>query len=98
MKECLTPSQYCKEQFGKAIDFNMVVENKNEFAKVFAEGSDALESLLLYLWDTGIPTKACCAGHVVKPVFVKQILWIKRMSQNMSIWNTATKNIINNYL
>lgn len=78
MKECLTPSQYYKEQFGKVIDFNMVVENKDEFAKVFAEGSDALESLLLYLWDTGIQTKACCAGHVVKPVFVKQILWIKK--------------------
>lgn len=34
-----------------------------EFAKEFSEGNAILEKLLLSMWDNGIKTIACCAGH-----------------------------------
>ena len=35
----------------------------SQMAKDFAEGSEELESVLLYLWQNKIETIACCAGH-----------------------------------
>jgi len=46
------------------VDVQRKVDKKDwgEFAKVFAEGSESLEKLLLKLWDSGIQTKGCCSG------------------------------------
>lgn len=42
---------------------NMTKEEKEDCACEFAEGSEELKNLLLKLWDKGITTYACCAGH-----------------------------------
>lgn len=36
---------------------------KEENANLFCEGNEHLKKLLLKLWDNGIQTYACCAGH-----------------------------------
>lgn len=38
-------------------------EEKLKYSKLFAEGSQELENLLLILWNQGIDTIACCTGH-----------------------------------
>ena len=38
-------------------------EEKLKNSKLFAEGSQELENLLLNLWNQGIDTFACCVGH-----------------------------------
>ena len=38
-------------------------DEKNIMAEEFAEGSMALKRLLLKMWNNGIETYACCAGH-----------------------------------
>jgi len=45
-------------------DFSqMSNEEKLEQATVFSEGSEELKKILLLLWDCGIQTLGCCAGH-----------------------------------
>ncbi len=43
-------------------------EKQLELAKLFAEGNRELEALLLYAWDNGLKTFACCAGHSNKDI------------------------------
>ena len=38
-------------------------EKQQKYAIEFSEGSDDLRKLLLYMWQNGINTHACCAGH-----------------------------------
>lgn len=52
-------------QFGKHLNFNEVLKNKDYFAKIFSEGNPDLEKLLLDLWDREIETYMCCTGHEI---------------------------------
>ena len=63
MPQYTNPIEYKKEAFGYVVDCEDVQKNQEEYAKVFAEGSEALEDLLLYLWSKGINTRGCCVGH-----------------------------------
>ena len=42
----------------------LLTEYNEEDIKVFAEGNKDLEEVLLLCYKKGIPTKACCAGHI----------------------------------
>ncbi len=46
------------EDFSKLTD-----EKKEEMATLFSEGNEDLKNLLLTMWNNGIQTYACCAGH-----------------------------------
>lgn len=51
---------------GEPIKLNLkklTIKEKNQFAEDFSEGSKELKNLLLKMWDNGIETIACCAGH-----------------------------------
>jgi len=41
-------------------------KEKEEKATIFSEGSQELKDLLLYMWNNGINTYACCAGHGIR--------------------------------
>lgn len=57
-------ADYLAKEFGKSVaSFDVIKANKQEFANVFAEGSQELKKLLLYLWDNNIMTRGCCVGH-----------------------------------
>jgi hypothetical protein len=71
----ITATEYQEKHFGKVLDCKNIDES---FAKIFAEGSPALEKLLLSMWHNGIVTNACCKGHILKPVFIKKILWMEK--------------------
>ena len=38
-------------------------EKKEEMATLFSEGNEDLKKLLIKMWNNGIQTYACCAGH-----------------------------------
>lgn len=65
---------FTKDDIGKKLDhidlykniLNTPKEHQITLAKFFAEGNQELEDLLLYCWDMGIETLACCAGHLPK--------------------------------
>lgn len=57
--------------FGKPINMRSLIGGEKEFAHIFAEGSEALESLLLELWEKGYSTKGCCKGHEVPEAYIK---------------------------
>ena len=42
----------------------LLTEYNEEDIKVFAEGNKDLEEVLLLCYEKGIPTRACCAGHI----------------------------------
>ena len=42
---------------------NITKDKRNEYAELFAEGNEQLKNILLKLWERGIDTYACCAGH-----------------------------------
>ena len=45
-------------------DFSILSkQEKLEQAEVFAEGSAELKKILLLLWECGVQTLGCCAGH-----------------------------------
>ena len=71
----ISRNDYAEKHFGKVLAMN---EIDDSFAKTFAEGSPALEKLLLSMWHSGIQTRACCRGHLLSPVFVKKVLWITK--------------------
>ena len=55
---------YLANDFGKSLSsFDVIKSNRQEFAEVFAEGSQELKNLLLFLWDNDIMTRGCCVGH-----------------------------------
>lgn len=57
-------ADYSANDFGKSLSsFDVIKSDKQGFAEVFAEGSQELKNLLLFLWDNDIMTKGCCAGH-----------------------------------
>lgn len=57
-------TEYSANDFGKSLaSFDLIKTHKEEFAETFSEGSQELKKLLLFLWDNGIMTKGCCAGH-----------------------------------
>ncbi|MCR4581407.1 MAG: hypothetical protein K5666_02725 [Bacilli bacterium] len=43
-----------------------VLAEKDKYAKEFSEGNEYLEKALLHLWDKGLATTGCCAGHPVE--------------------------------
>lgn len=46
------------------INFPMLpLQEQQMYAQEFAEGSDDLKNILLLLWQNGINTNSCCAGH-----------------------------------
>ena len=55
-----------KRSPGLAIKANFTKKSKKEkeeLATIFCEGSQELKNLLLYMWENGINTFSCCAGH-----------------------------------
>ena len=93
MEKIITAKEYSNELFGKVVNNDNVNKNQEEFAAVFSEGSPALRNLLLYLWIHGIKTKACCTGHMFKPVFRKKILWFEKpISEQEYIKNQEKKS------
>ena len=93
MEKIITAKEYSNELFGKVVNNDNVNKNQEEFAAVFSEGSPALRNLLLYLWNHGIKTKACCTGHMFKPVFRKKILWFEKpISEQEYIKNQEKKS------
>lgn len=50
-------------KFGKHLEMEEVLENKEKWAKIFSEGNEELEQLLLNLWQHNIDTYMCCTGH-----------------------------------
>lgn len=40
-----------------------IMENKHYYSKLFSEGRESLERLLLACYENGTMTRACCAGH-----------------------------------
>ena len=86
-------NDYKQTQFGKVVDMNNIENDMEEYAEVFSEGSPALRNLLLYLWNHGIKTKACCTGHLFKPAFRKKILWFEKpISEQEYIKNQEKKS------
>ena len=86
-------NDYKQTQFGKVVDMNNIEKDMEEYAEIFSEGSPALRNLLLYLWNQGIKTKACCTGHMFKPAFRKKILWFEKpISEQEYIKNQEKKN------
>ena len=65
MEKTITVGEYETNQFGKVVEEKDLANNPAEFAKVFAEGSVALEDLLLYLWANNIKTRATSSGFNV---------------------------------
>lgn len=73
------PIHYQNKEFGKVgFPFEVIKANKEAYAKVFSEGSPALESLLLHLWNNDIETHACCIGHINVPRYTKDTFWGSR--------------------
>lgn len=80
-------------KFGKVVEKDSIENNMEAFAEVFSEGSEALKNLLLYLWNHGITTKACCTGHMSQPAFYKKILWFEKpISEQEYIKNQGKKS------
>ena len=71
----ISTTEYEEKYFGKVLAMENIDDS---FAKTFAEGSPALEKLLLSMWHNGMTTRACCRGHLFKPVFIKKVLWMKK--------------------
>jgi hydroxymethylpyrimidine pyrophosphatase-like HAD family hydrolase len=71
----ISKNEYEEKHFGKVLAMN---EIDDSFATTFAEGSPALEKLLLSMWHSGLSTRACCRGHLLRPLFVKKVLWMKK--------------------
>ena len=89
----ITVEEYSQNQFGKVVENDSVEDNMEGFAEVFSEGSPALRDLLLYLWNHGIKTKACCTGHMIQPAFKKKILWFEKpISKQEYIKNQEKKS------
>lgn len=89
----ITVEEYSQNQFGKVVENDSIKDNMEAFAEVFSEGSPALKNLLLYLWNHGIKTKACCTGHMFQPAFRKKILWFeKSISEKEYIKNQEKKS------
>lgn len=55
----------CEQTYSGKI-YALPLIKQREFAHRYAEGSNELENLLLYLWQNKIQTFACCAGHSLK--------------------------------
>ncbi len=93
MHKILTVGEYKETQFGNVVSSDIVAEDMYGFATIFSEGSIALKDLLLYLWRHGIETKACCTGHICKPIFKKRVLWFEKyISENEYLQNQNNKN------
>ena len=61
----MTPEQYSDSKFGSIVYFDVVEQDRAGFAKVFSQGSSALEALLLSVWSKGIQTFACGNDHIM---------------------------------
>ena len=86
-------NDYKQTLFGKVVDMNNIENDMEGFAEVFSEGSPALRNLLLYLWNHGIKTKACCTGHMFQPAFKKKILLFEKpISEQEYIKNQEKKS------
>lgn len=98
MEKTINVVDYKINQFGKVVEEKDIVNNPAEFAKVFAEGSVALEDLLLYLWANNIKTRACCTGHILKPMFAKKILWFEKNITEKEYLRNIHKKTYRRYL
>lgn len=74
-KTSISRTEYEEKHFGKVLAMKDIDDS---FAKTFAEGSPALEKLLLSMWHSGIQTRACCRGHLLSPSFIKKVLWMRK--------------------
>lgn len=72
---CSDPKEYNREEFGKVVAFESIMQNPIGYLDVFSEGSQALKNLLKYSWMRGIETLGCCAGHEGVHTYVKDIFW-----------------------
>jgi len=67
--------EYAEKYFGRAINPVDFLNEREKAAKIFAEGSKALEELLLLVWKFGYCTKACCKGHRKPEEYIKMGLF-----------------------
>ena len=87
----LTATEYKETHFGRVVNFVDIADDMYGFASTFSEGSVALKDLLLYLWKNGIKTKACCTGHICKPIFKKKVLWFEKYVSENEYWQNRNK-------
>ena len=80
-----------KEELVKLNLESLTAEEKINYAEEFSEGSSALKKLLLKMWDNGIETYACCAGHGER--VVSYIFFSVEKFLNLNIKSFITKII-----
>ncbi len=69
-----------------------VMENKYYYAKLFSEGRESLERLLLTSYDNGTMTRACCAGHMEDSIS-ESYIYFRSTKKDLGLFST-----INNYI
>ncbi|MBQ6546432.1 MAG: hypothetical protein IJL74_00345 [Bacilli bacterium] len=69
-----------------------VIKNKHYYAKLFSEGRESLERLLLTSYGNGTMTRACCAGHMEESIN-ESYIYFRSTKKDLGLFST-----INNYI
>ena len=64
----------------------IIMNNKKEYAKMFSEGRESLEKLLLACYEHDIMSQACCSGHLYdNNCFEESYLYLKLKKNDLDI-------------
>ena len=70
-----------------------LMANKEKYAKLFSEGRESLEQLLLTCYNNNIMSHACCSGHIIDNYETLSYVYLRLCKRDLGI----ISNIINEF-
>lgn len=65
-----------------------IMAHKEEYAKMFSEGRESLEKLLLTCYEHDIMSQACCSGHLLEDnYFEESYLYLKLRRKDLDVFS-----------
>ena len=74
-----------------------IMEHKKYYAKLFSEGRESLEKMLLAAYDNGTMTRACCAGHIDNKI-TSSYIYFRSQKKDLKLLSSISKRINNSGL
>ena len=71
-----------------------IFNNKRYYAKLFSEGRESLERLLLTSYENGTMTRACCAGHTDEKITTSYV-YFRSDKKDLKLFSSISEYINN---
>ncbi len=74
-----------------------IIAHKHYYAKLFSEGRESLERLLLAAYENGTMTRACCAGHTEENI-TSSYIYFRSAKKDLKLFSSISDYINNSDL